>query len=86
MEIFELLAKGGLAMIPIGLASLISVMIALERFSYYRGQTAKAADFSGEVNAALAAENYDRVSELCRNSGYASGGCLLAALAELLHI
>ena len=34
MEIFELLAKGGLAMIPIGLASLISVMIALERFSY----------------------------------------------------
>lgn len=85
MEIFELLAKGGLAMIPIGLASLISVMIALERFSYYRGQTARAADFSSEVNAALAAENYDRVSELCRNSGCAAGEVLLAALAERTH-
>ena len=85
MEIFELLAKGGLAMIPIGLASLISVMIALERFSYYRGQAAKSADFSGEVNAALAAENYDRVSEICRTAGGAAGEVLLAALAERAH-
>ena len=69
MEIFELLAKGGLAMIPIGLASLISVMIAFERFSYYRGQATKSTDFSGEVNAALADENYDRVSEICSHSG-----------------
>ena len=85
MEIFELLEKGGLAMIPIGLASLISVMIAFERFSYYRGQATKSTDFSGEVNAALADENYDRVSEICSHSGCAAGEVLLAALAERAH-
>ena len=85
MEIFELLAKGGLAMIPIGLASFISVMIALERFSYYRGQAAKSADFTAEVNAALNDGDYAKASEICRTTGGAAGEVLLAALGECGH-
>jgi len=85
MEIFELLAKGGLAMIPIGLASFISVMIALERFSYYRGQEERSADFSTEFCAALAAGDDARAAELCRTSGGAAGEVLLTALEERTH-
>jgi len=85
MEIFELLTKGGLAMIPIGLASFISVMIALERLSYYRGQEARSADFSAKVNAVLAAGDYEKASELCSTAGGAAGEVLLAALAERAH-
>lgn len=86
MEMFELLAKGGLAMIPIGFASVISVMIAFERLAYYRGQRAKSADFAAAVHDALGCGDYDRVAEACRTAGGAAGEVLLAALAERRHV
>ena len=86
MELFELLAKGGLAMIPIGLASVVSVMIALERFCFYRGQEARSADFGSAVHAALADGDDERAAEICRTSGGAAGEVLIAALAERAHV
>lgn len=82
MEFWELLSKGGWAMVPIALASFISVMIAIERCAYYRGQETKSADFSAEMHAALAAADYARASAISKSAGGAVGEVLLTVLAE----
>ncbi|OYD17623.1 hypothetical protein CH333_00400 [candidate division WOR-3 bacterium JGI_Cruoil_03_44_89] len=62
MTVFEILAKGGYMMIPIGIASLFGVAIIIERFIYYRRtrtpedvvERCKARFREGDVKSALA--------------------------------
>ena len=82
MDLLHLFFKGGLVMYPILLASLISLTIAFERFSYYKKQQSKIEDFDGRLMKALRDEDYKAAQTLCEEDASAVGEVLLTALAE----
>lgn len=82
MDLLHLFFKGGLVMYPILLASLISLTIAFERFSYYKKQQSKTEDFDGRLMKALRDGDYKAAQTLCEEDASAVGEVLLTALAE----
>ncbi len=81
MDLLHLFFKGGFVMYPILLSSIISLMIALERFFYYKKQQ-QADDFDEELTKALRGEDYEAAKEFCKKEGGAVSEVLLVALAE----
>lgn len=62
---FETLAKGGIIMIPIGLASLIGVAIIIERLLYYRRIGVDEGKFMARLTATLDTGHYDEALAIC---------------------
>jgi len=64
---YEFLAKGGIVMIPIGLCSLLSIVLFFERLIVYRKATKNTALKSIAILDALQNKHYERAHVLCDN-------------------
>lgn len=68
MSIFEILVKGGVLMIPIGLASIIALAILIERLLSLRKIRINAEAFSERVRYLLSTQRVDDAIALCEQT------------------
>ena len=64
MDLFYLLAKGGVLMIPIGITSVLGLAIIIERFVYLRKKSISPPDLSGRIIKLIKNNQYKEVDKL----------------------
>jgi biopolymer transport protein ExbB len=66
--VIDLLVKGGIVMIPIGLVSLIAAVIVIERLIYYRRTSINEAKVVGKITASIQEGHFDEALAVCESS------------------
>lgn len=77
MDIITLFQKGGIVMYPIVAASIVTVMIAVERFLYYQRSRTNIALIEKELPERLRKKDVKGAAEICRRAGGVGGSVLL---------
>ena len=80
---FELLAKGGVIMIPILLLSLISVYVFIERFAYIRQTTQTDNSLVDNILQELRNKNISKAIQYAQNDYTSTGKILLSGLDKI---
>lgn len=80
MEIVSLFNKGGVVMYPIVAASIIAVMITMERCLYYKRSKTNVATIENELPEKLMKKDFIGAEKICSKAGGIAGLVLLHAL------
>lgn len=85
MEIITLFHKGGLVMYPIVLASVITVMITIERYLYYKKSKSNVELLAAELPEKLMQKDFKGAEQICQNAGGIAATVLLHALKNIKY-
>ena len=80
LYIVHLFNSGGLVMYPLVILSIIVIAIGIERFSYFKANTALLKEFSHDVYFAIKEKDWAKAKELCAANQTATGRILNAGL------
>jgi biopolymer transport protein ExbB len=83
MEIVSLFNKGGVVMYPILAASVITVMITIERYLYYQRSQTDVAAIEHELPAKLMNRDFQGAEQILSNAGGVAGLVLLHGLKNI---
>jgi biopolymer transport protein ExbB len=79
-QVFELLVMGWLSTVPLGIGSIASIAIFVERYLKMRGLEERSREVSGEVIDALVRRDPDRARQICQDSKTPMAELLLEGL------
>jgi len=83
MTWFQLLAKGGVIMIPILLLSLAALYVFIERYLYLRKAAEHKREFISNIKAALQAGDITAAKSFARMEASATGTIILSGLNSI---
>jgi biopolymer transport protein ExbB len=68
MSLLELVWKGGVIMIPLGILSLISVFVFVERYIYIKKASRSGKNFLNSMRDVILSDNLEAAKALCKNA------------------
>lgn len=68
MSLLELVMKGGVIMIPLGILSLISVYLIIERYIFIKKASRSGKNFLNSMRDVISSNNLEAAKALCRNA------------------
>lgn len=86
MEIVSLFNKGGVVMYPILMASIITFMITIERYLYYKRSKTNVTIIENELPEKLMKKDFKGAEQICSNAGGIAGLVLLHGLKNIHHL
>ena len=86
LYIVHLFNSGGLVMYPLVILSIIVIAIGIERYTYFKANTALLKEFSHDVYFAVKDNDWKKAKELCEANQTATGRILNAGLTSHLKI